>query len=225
MLGLGSFPVKRNGIRTAYECGVKMTNPNRPDLKCPTDSAARSHPHCRKPQSAEDLTAENVKAVAELERAAHAHRTLADRISDRVAGFCGSMTFVWVHVIWFTLWIGNNLMPGGLKFDPFPFTFLTLVVSLEAIFLSTFILISQNVDKRLSDRRNHLDLQVNLLAEQENTKTLAILSRIAAKLGIPVDDDPTISILEQAMRPEKLVEQIEAADIKRTTEKTLDFKK
>ena len=93
-------------------------------------------------------------------------------------------------------------------FDPFPFTFLTLCVSLEAIFLSTFILISQNHETRLSERRNHLDLQVNLLAEQENTKMLFILNRIAEKVGVH-EDDPTVQVLEQATRPRILVEQIE----------------
>jgi uncharacterized membrane protein len=100
-------------------------------------------------------------------------------------------------------------------FDPYPFTFLTLVVSLEAIFLSTFILISQNHETRLSERRNQLDLQINLLTEQENTKMLKILERIADKVGASTQDDPSLQVLEQSTRPEKLVEQIEEA-----TEKT-----
>jgi uncharacterized membrane protein len=94
-------------------------------------------------------------------------------------------------------------------FDPFPFTFLTLIVSLEAIFLSTFILISQNHETRLSERRNQLDLQINLLSEQENTKMLRILERIAKKVGARTDDDPHLQVLEQATQPEKLVDQIE----------------
>jgi uncharacterized membrane protein len=73
-------------------------------------------------------------------------------------------------------------VPGVDHFDPFPFTFLTLIVSLEAIFLSTFILISQNYETRLSERRNQLDLQINLLSEQE-TKMLRILERIAKRWG------------------------------------------
>ena len=82
-------------------------------------------------------------------------------------------------------------------------------MSLEAIFLSTFILISQNHETRLSERRNQLDLQVNLLSEQENTKMLTIIERIAKKLGVRTDDDPSLQVLEQATRPEKLVQQIE----------------
>jgi uncharacterized membrane protein len=101
--------------------------------------------------------------------------------------------------------------PGISHFDPFPFNFLTLIVSLEAIFLSTFILISQNHETRLSERRNQLDLQVNLLSEQENTKMLTILERIATKVGVSTDDDPSVQVLEQSTRPEKLVDQIEQA--------------
>ena len=119
------------------------------------------------------------------------------------------MAFVWAHLIGFASWIIINIIPGVAHFDPFPFTFLTLIVSLEAIFLSTFILISQNHETRLSDRRNQLDLQINLLAEQENTKMLTILERIAKKVGARTEDDPHIQVLEQATQPEKLVDQIE----------------
>src|SRR4029078_3192376 len=130
------------------------------------------------------------------------------------AQFCGSMTFVWVHVIWFAGWVLANTLPGLRPFDPYPFTFLTLVVSLEAIFLSTFILISQNHETRLSERRNQLDLQINLLTEQENTKMLKILERSETKVGATTQDDPSLQVLEQSTRPEKLVEQIEDATAK-----------
>jgi uncharacterized membrane protein len=82
-----------------------------------------------------------------------------------------------------------NLIPGVPHFDQFPFTFLTLVVSLEAIFLSTFILISQNLETRISKRRSHLDLQLNLLSEQENTKMIVMLHAIAAKVGADLTQD------------------------------------
>src|SRR5262249_11289607 len=119
--------------------------------------------------TAEELTERNVELIRQLEEAAKQERTKSDLVAEVIARFCGSMTFVWVHVVWFGGWIILNLIPGIEHIDPFPFTFLTLVVSLEAIFLSTFILISQNHDARISERRNHLDLQINLLSEQENT--------------------------------------------------------
>lgn len=175
-----------------------------------------SSPSYRKSQTSEELTQANVTAIAELEKAELSHRSLSDRISDSIARFCGGMAFVWVHVIGFGAWILANTLPGLKPFDPFPFTFLTLVVSLEAIFLSTFILISQNADKVLTERRNHLDLQINLLAEQENTKMLALLGRIAEKLEITVSDDPTLEVLEEATRPDKLAEQIDTVAARTT---------
>ncbi|MCA1575244.1 MAG: DUF1003 domain-containing protein, partial [Acidobacteria bacterium] len=126
--------------------------------------------HRHKPLSVEELTQRNVETVLKLEEAAKEQRTRTDRVAEVIANFCGSLTFVWVHVAWFGGWVVLNLLPGIKHIDPFPFTFLTLVVSLEAIFPSTFILISQNHDSRVSERRNHLDLQINLLSEQENTQ-------------------------------------------------------
>jgi uncharacterized membrane protein len=160
-------------------------------------------------QSVADLTRRNVEVVHKLEDAANQERTTSDRIAKVIARFCGSMTFVWVHVIWFGAWIALNLIPGVRHIDPFPFTFLTLVVSLEAIFLSTFILISQNHDTRLSERRNHLDLQINLLSEQENTKMIMMLQVIAQKVGVQIEEDPDMTVLAQDTELEKVVELIE----------------
>jgi uncharacterized membrane protein len=94
-------------------------------------------------------------------------------------------------------------------FDPYPFTFLTLVVSLEAIFLSTFIMIAENRQEKISERRSQLDLQINLLAEQEDTKTLQILAAIAKRLSIDISKDPTIEELEKATEVENLAKQID----------------
>jgi uncharacterized membrane protein len=160
-------------------------------------------------QPRDELTQRNIEVVSKLEAAAREQRTRTDRLAESIANFCGSMTFVWVHVVWFGSWLLVNLLPGIWHIDPFPFTFLTLVVSLEAIFLSTFILISQNHDTRITERRNHLDLQINLLSEQENTRMLAMLSAIAAKLGAELPDDPHLEALSQQTEPEKLVAQIE----------------
>jgi uncharacterized membrane protein len=165
----------------------------------------------RKHHSGVEVTRRNVQAMRRLEEAQAARRTGADRIAAGIARFCGSMTFVWVHVVIFAVWLAYNSLPWFNAFDPYPFTFLTLIVSLEAIFLSTFILISQNYDMRVSERRNQLDLQINLLAEQENTKALQMLERIEKKLGCHVDDGPQVHALEQATRPEALARQIEDA--------------
>ena len=175
----------------------------------PTDADPKARAGHQQPLSVEELTQRNVETVLKLEEAAREQRTRPDRVAELIAGFCGSMTFVWVHVIWFGGWIILNLTPGVRHIDPFPSTFLTLVVSLEAIFLSTFILISQNHDSRVSEKRNHLDLQINLLSEQENTQMLTLLQQIAARLGVDVAHDSQAKVLEQPTKPETLVEQIE----------------
>ena len=157
-----------------------------------------------------ELTRKNVDVIAQLEKAANAKRQKTDIIADEISAFVGSMRFVYIHVIWFGIWIAWNvpwLLPTAWHFDPYPFTFLTFVVSLEAIFLSTFILISQNHEELLARRRNHLDLQINLLSEQENSQMLKMLASIESRLEIQHDE--TEETLQQRVEPEKLVSQIE----------------
>jgi len=143
------------------------------------------------------ILARNVAAVAQLEAADRARQSSAEHFSDTIARVAGTPWFAWLHVVWFAAWVAWNagFVPGWHPIDPFPFSFLTLVVSLEAIFLSIFVLISQNNLTRLSERRAHLDLQINLLAEQESTKTLALLERIAQRLNVSVPDEPSESEL------------------------------
>ena len=174
--------------------------------------AKRPGENGRKGSSVEELTEQNVYKVSQLEELARRRRTSADRIAEAIANFCGSMTFVGVHVVWFSGWILLNVIPGVPHFDPFPFTFLTLVVSLEAIFLSTFILISQNLETRISERRSHLDLQLNILSEQENTKMITLLLAIADKVGADLSRDPHLEALSEETMPETLVEQIKARE-------------
>ena len=163
-------------------------------------------------RTVDELTEQNIETVSKLEAAAREQKTTADRIAAVIAGFCGSMSFVWVHVVWFSGWILLNSIPGIRHIDPFPFTFLTFVASLEAIFLSTFILISQNLETRVTERRSHLDLQLNMLSEQENTKMIAILIAIAEKVGADLSHDPHLEALSEDTMPERLIEQIEARE-------------
>ena len=134
------------------------------------------------------LPSRNIRAIARLENEALHQRTLTDRISDTITRFAGSSVFIVLHIAWFTVWIILNLgRTGTHPFDPYPFTFLTMVVSLEAIFLSIFVLISQNRMAHQADRRAHLDLQINLLAEQENTMMLRMLERLCEQQGIKTE--------------------------------------
>ena len=164
----------------------------------------------RSPHSVDEVTARNVRAIVQLEAAARANQSRGARMAQAIAACCGTMRFAAGHAVFFAAWIGFNAWPGVHHFGPYPFTFLMLVVSLEAIFLATFILISQNEEARISERQNALDLQINLLTEQENTKVLRMLERVCQKLDVPLDD-PTVSVLEQATRPDKLAEQIDRA--------------
>jgi uncharacterized membrane protein len=175
-------------------------------------SEARYESETHSTNSVDQLTERNVTVIRELEEAAKEERTRTDRFAEAIANFCGSMTFVWVHVVWFGIWILINVIPRLPHIDPFPFTFLTLVVSLEAIFLSTFILISQNHDSKISERRNHLDLQINLLSEQENTQMLVMLRAIAEKVGANLSRDDQVEALSEETKPQRLVKQIKARE-------------
>lgn len=128
----------------------------------------------------------NVAQIAKLEEEQIRARGLSQRIAGAVTRAAGTSTFALAHLVWFACWIAINT--GWVRrlrpFDPFPFNLLTMVVSLEAIFLSIWILISQNDMARQSDRRAHLDLQVNLLAEQESTETLRLVRHIAERLDV-----------------------------------------
>jgi uncharacterized membrane protein len=170
-----------------------------------------SHRHRRaRARTVEELTRRNVETIIRLEEATKGRRTAVEVVADAITRFCGSMTFVWLHVVWYGGWITANVaLPARERFDPFPFAFLTLIVSLEAIFLATFILISQNRQSTVSDRRAQLDLQVNLLSEQENTKMLELLERICKKVGVDLSHDPEMRVLEEATRPQKLLQQID----------------
>ncbi len=100
-----------------------------------------------------------------------------DRVADKITAFSGSMQFVYVHIVWFTAWIVLNVTI--VRFDPYPFGLLTLIVSLEAIFLSTFVLLSQNREATRSDLRSEIDFETNVLSE-------VWLEAVADNLGIDV---------------------------------------
>jgi len=185
---------------------------------------APTHSPYHKPRTVDELTERNVELVAQLDEAARSKRTPTDRVVDIITSFCGKIAFVWVHVLWFSAWMVYNFLPHlpkGWRFDPYPWPLLLMIVNLEAIFLSTFILISQNRQNRLAERRSHLDLQINLLSEQENTKMLTMLGAIIHHFNIP-DDDPEVSVLAESTEPERLVRQIEKVTDKKGQSKKVN---
>lgn len=168
--------------------------------------------------SQSEIVRKNTAAIAEMQRKITEARTLGGRIADGVTNFTGSMVFVYVHIVWFTLWILLNVglihIPNVSEFDPFPFQLLTMIVSLEAIFLSTFVLISQNRLACASEKRAELDLQVNLLAEQKATKVLEMLDQITEQLDsmssrFNFKPDPEVKALKVSPEPEEVLQVIE----------------
>ncbi|HSW99764.1 MAG TPA: DUF1003 domain-containing protein [Patescibacteria group bacterium] len=113
-----------------------------------------------------------------------------DKAADKITSFAGTMSFVYIHSTWFAIWILINLglLGAGLKFDGFPFGLLTLIVSLEAIFLSTFVMISQNRQSHAAEIRSELDYQTDVQAEKEIDIIMKTMQRIAEKQGIKVKD-------------------------------------
>ena len=133
-----------------------------------------------------DPVTENIETILRLEAEELDRRTWSDTLADAIADFTGSISFVMLHLAWFAAWAAWNtgLLPFGRPFDPFPFQLLAVIVSLEGALLVTFVLIKQNRMANLSDRRAHLDLQINLLAEREITHVLRLLQRVAEQLEV-----------------------------------------
>jgi uncharacterized membrane protein len=122
--------------------------------------------------------------MVELAQEARDDRSAIDRLTDAVARIAGSTVFIAAHAIWFTGWILLN--STRLAFDPYPYGLLNVVVALEAVFLTSVVLLTQNNQTRLADRRAGLDLQVNLLAEQELTAMLRMLHKLCVQAGVDV---------------------------------------
>jgi uncharacterized membrane protein len=155
----------------------------------------------------------NIRALIAHRKEEETKKRPQDRIADAITRFTGSMTFVYVHVVMFGLWIVINLgwLPIVPAFDE-TFVVLAMVASVEAIFLSTFVLISQNRMAALAEKRAELDLQVSLLAEHEVTRLITLTSAIAAKLDIDAAQDPELDELAQDVAPEKVLRKMEQTE-------------
>jgi len=150
-------------------------------------------------------------------KAQHAkHRSGLERFVDRLNQYASSTPFLVAHVIWFGVWISWNTGLLGLHpFDPYPFGLLTMVVSLEAIFLSIFVLMAQQRESAIAELREELGLQVSLRVEQEVTKTLQLVAGLYTRMGHRVSDDPELHHMLQPLDvrgiEKDLLEQIEQA--------------
>jgi uncharacterized membrane protein len=152
----------------------------------------------------------NLRKMIYLRIKARRSRSLHDRIADYITSVSGRMVFVYIHVVWFAAWIMVNTGRLGIKpFDPYPYGLLTMIVSLEAIFLSTFVLISQNRLSQESGYRSELVMHINILAEHEMTLALQMLDAIQAKMGIEMDKRSELADLETEIKPEDILARIE----------------
>lgn len=153
----------------------------------------------------------NIQALLAHSRQRQEERSREEWISDRITRFTGSMTFVYIHAMVFGLWVLINLGWTPLpRFDP-SFVVLAMIASVEAIFLSTFVLITQNRMAAAADRRADLDLQISLLAEHEVTRLISMVNAIAERLGVEASRDPELPELEKDVAPEQVLEKIEEA--------------
>lgn len=154
---------------------------------------------------------QNIETVAKLENQFLEGRRLADRIGDAVGAFVGTMWFVAIHVVWFVSWflINTGLVPAIRPFDPYPFTFLSMSVSVEGVLLTTFVLMKQNRMARRADLRDQLNLQVDLLAEKEITKMLQMLRAMADHMGLEHEaHEPEAKELSENTAVETLAQEL-----------------
>ena len=158
-----------------------------------------------------DVIERNITTMAEVRAAEQARATIQDRLADILTRFSGNMWFVYVHVAWFGWWIAQNMgWIGHHRFDPFPFGLLTLIVSLEAIFLATFVLISQNRAAVVADMRADLDLQIDLLAEYEVTQLLQLVRKVAEKLEVEECSTPELQELSRPVVLREIIDELRA---------------
>lgn len=152
---------------------------------------------------------QNIRTIINLRQRAARARSLQDRLADTITALSGRMVFVYGHIVWFGLWFLLNTGHFGIpSFDPFPYGLLTMIVSLEAIFLATFVLISQNRLSIEAEHRADLALHIGLLTEHELTRVLYMLDSMQKNLGIANDPDNELADLEMETRPEDVLAEI-----------------
>ena len=152
----------------------------------------------------------NIRALDKRREREEAAAGFQDRLAQAITRVTGSMVFVYLHLLLFGGWILINLgfIPGLPPFDP-SFTILAMAASVEAIFLSTFVLITQNRMAAAAEKRAELDLQISLLAEHEITKLAEMVAAIAKRIGIDANADPEVAEITQDVIPEAVLDEIE----------------
>jgi len=156
----------------------------------------------------------NIQIIMQRRRQETESASFQERVARAITQFAGSMAFIYLNAIVYGIWIAINLaaLPGIPRFDP-TLVFLATAASVEAIFLSTFVLITQNRMSAAADRRADLDVQIGLLTEYEMTRLLALNSAIARQLGVKTEVDPELEELKRDIAPEAVMDKLEDADL------------
>ncbi len=151
----------------------------------------------------------NIRRILALEAEAARRRSLTDRLADAIGGFVGTFPFVALHAVLIGLWVAINLhlLPWR-PFDPYPFSFLATVLSLEGVILTAFVLMKQRRMSRLSDHRDHFDLQVNLLTEREVSLVIEMLDRLTRRVGVPEGTPQEAMDLSRTSATEELEQEL-----------------
>jgi uncharacterized membrane protein len=181
-------------------------------------TAERPSPSPDRPELAR-VVERNIAALIERRRAEERSRSADERVVQAISRFTGSMRFVYLHIAFFGLWTAINLglLPVLPRFDR-SFVLLATVASVEAIFLSTIVLITQNRMATLADKRADLDLQISLLAEHEITRVITLLSEVAERMGIESANDPELAELAKQVEPGHVLDSMEASEAAARTE-------
>lgn len=161
------------------------------------------HRHLKKvrlnPQTHQKIVKHHREKIKSFKAKMDMDRSVTDRAADFLTKFFGSIWFLILNAVWFVGWmlINTGMIPGIPAFDPFPYGLLTMIVSLEAIFLAIIVLISQNRAAHIADLREEVDLQLNVKAEQEITRMIIMLDEIHDHLGLNPEDDEELVMMKQ----------------------------
>jgi uncharacterized membrane protein len=185
------------------------------DAERPHEPADAVGPGVRPPGSMSGLIDRNVEALVKRRQREKARTGLEEKVADAITAFAGSMKFVYLHLAIYGLWILVNLgwLPLLPKFDP-TFVVLAMVASVEAIFISTFVMISQNRMSRMADQRADLDLQISLLAEHEITRLVTLVTEMAKRLDVPSARDPELREIAKDVAPERVLDRMQETERK-----------
>jgi uncharacterized membrane protein len=172
-------------------------------------------------KSIEALTQRNVAIIAEMEKAASQVRTRGERLAEWFASLVGSWTFLIVQTLILLSWLTLNIAMWISHWDPYPFILLNLALSFQSAYAAPILMISQNRQAKLNDRRNHLDLQINMLAEQESTEILRLLRLLCQQSGVPLGADGDVRAFEEETSHAEIVRQIQG-EIENRVEQTIE---